>query len=310
MQTIFPKMRKPICRRVMLSRDGEEDTMPLSLTRGLEILSLLNKRESASVADVCLALTVPRASAYRLLDALVAEGYLYQHRSDHRYRLTLHVLTLSEGFSDGQHLASVARPFLALVTQRLRWPVSFGVLSGLDLVIRENTDEESPLATDRFKIGYRMPLLTTATGLCIVAHMAVPSRSAVLAALAERDPQSAPGGARARCPRTPTGRRSTSWFCYLRSPATTYRRDVDGGAGDRCRGQRARCHNLAVRESRGQTLGGRRHVPAGADRSGGAHRGPGTPHGFLRQPAARPFQGAGAGCSFLRRTPDPPCRAF
>lgn len=167
--------------------------MPLSLTRGLEILSLLNKRESASVADVCLALTVPRASAYRLLDALVAEGYLYQHRSDHRYRLTLHVLTLSEGFSDGQHLASVARPFLALVTQRLRWPVSFGVLSGLDLVIRENTDEESPLATDRFKIGYRMPLLTTATGLCIVAHMAVPSRSAVLAALAERDPQSAPG---------------------------------------------------------------------------------------------------------------------
>jgi IclR family mhp operon transcriptional activator len=165
--------------------------MPLSLTRGLAILSLLNKQESASVADVCEDLKVPRASAYRLLDALVSEGYLYQHRSDQRYRLTLHVLTLSEGFSDGQHLASIARPFLLLVTERLKWPASFGVMSGLDLVIRENTDDESPLATDRFKIGYRMPMLTTATGLCILAHLDPTSRRAVLSALAERDPKAA-----------------------------------------------------------------------------------------------------------------------
>jgi IclR family mhp operon transcriptional activator len=165
--------------------------MPLSLARGLEILALLNKRESASVADLCEALKIPRASLYRVLDALVVEGYLYQHRSDHRYRLTLQVLTLSEGFSDGQHLAGVARPFLALVTQKLQWPVSFGTLSGLDLVVRENTDDESPLATDSFKIGYRMPLLTTATGLCILAHLDSASRDAVLAALAEREPKSA-----------------------------------------------------------------------------------------------------------------------
>ena len=165
--------------------------MPRSLTRGLEILTLLNRRESASVPDICAALKIPRASLYRILDALVDEGYLYQHRSDHRYRLTLQVLTLSEGFSDGQHLASVARPFLALVTQKLRWPVSFGTLSGLDLVVRENTDDESPLATDKFKIGYRMPLLTTATGLCILAHLDPGSRDAALAALAEREPAAA-----------------------------------------------------------------------------------------------------------------------
>ena len=165
--------------------------MPLSLTRGLDVLALLNKRESASVADIRQALRIPRASLYRILEALIAEGYIYQHRSDHRYRLTLQVLALSEGFSDGQHLASVAHPFLALVTQRLKWPVSFGTLSGLDLVVRENTDDESPLATDKFKIGYRMPLLTTATGLCILAHLEAGSRDAVLSALAQREPGSA-----------------------------------------------------------------------------------------------------------------------
>jgi IclR family transcriptional regulator, mhp operon transcriptional activator len=165
--------------------------MPLSLTRGLEVLVLLNKRESASVADIRQALKIPRASLYRILESLIADGYVYQHRSDQRYRLTLQVLALSEGFSDGQHLASVARPFLTLVTQSVRWPVSFGTLSGLDLVVRENTDDESPLATDEFKIGYRMPLLTTATGLCILAHLDAGSRDAVLSALAQREPASA-----------------------------------------------------------------------------------------------------------------------
>lgn len=168
--------------------------MSRSLTRGLEVLALLNTRESASVADLGQRLKIPRASLYRVLEALVEAGYIYQHRSDHRYRLTLQVLTLSEGFSDGQHLASIARPFLALVTQKLKWPVSFGTLSGLDLVVRENTDDESPLATDKFKIGYRMPLLTTATGLCILAHFDAPSRDAVLSALAERESKSALNG--------------------------------------------------------------------------------------------------------------------
>ncbi|MSQ05568.1 MAG: hypothetical protein EXR40_06255 [Nitrosomonadaceae bacterium] len=164
--------------------------MPRSLTRGLDILLLLNRLESASIEDIRLALKIPRASLYRLLEALVEAGYVYQHSSDHHYRLEVKVLTLSEGFSDGHHLASVARPFLALVTQKLKWPVTFASLSGLDLVVRENTDDESPLAIDKFKIGYRMPLLTTATGLCILAYLDSASLNAILAGIAERDANS------------------------------------------------------------------------------------------------------------------------
>ena len=171
--------------------------MPRSLSRGLEILALLNRVESVSILEVSRSLRIPRATLYRLLETLVHDGYLEQHRSDHRFRLTPKVRELSEGFSDAQMLASIARPFLSLVTQKLGWPVSLGTLSGLDLVIRENTDDISPLATDRFNVGYRMPLLTTATGLCILANIDIASRDAVLAALAERDPK-ARLGVRAR----------------------------------------------------------------------------------------------------------------
>ncbi len=167
--------------------------MPRSLSRGLEILAFLNKAESASILEVSKALAIPRATLYRILETLVSDGYLEQHRSDHRFRLTPRVRELSEGFSDAQLLASIARPFLSLVTQKLSWPVSLGALHGLDVVIRENTDDLSPLATDRFNVGYRMPLLTTATGLCILAHIDLASRNAMLAALAERDAKAALG---------------------------------------------------------------------------------------------------------------------
>lgn len=159
-----------------------------SLTRGLQVLVLLNQRESAGVAEVTDALRIPRATTFRLLKVLVSAGFIYQNGSDHRYRLTQKVRSLSAGLSDEQRLASIARPCLIEVTEQLSWPVSLGTLSGLDVIVRENTDAESPLAIDRFNIGYRMPLLTTATGLCILAHLGEATRDGLLGALVDRNP--------------------------------------------------------------------------------------------------------------------------
>ncbi len=45
--------------------------MPRSLSRGLEILALLNRVESVSILEVSRALRIPRATLYRLLETLV-----------------------------------------------------------------------------------------------------------------------------------------------------------------------------------------------------------------------------------------------
>jgi IclR family mhp operon transcriptional activator len=154
--------------------------MSRSLSRGLEVLASLNELESASVADLLRALRLPRASLYRILETLCTDGFIERGRSDHRYRLTAKVRRLSEGFSDDHYLAAVARPELVAVTRQLRWPVSLGMLSGTDIVVRASTDEQSPLAADRFAVGYRMAVLTTATGLCVLAHLERARREALL----------------------------------------------------------------------------------------------------------------------------------
>ncbi len=158
-----------------------------SLGRGLDVLSLLNKRDSASAAELARDVGAPRATVYRILDTLRDKGYIYQHASDGRFRMTLKVRTLSDGFTDEDHMANVSHPYLSRITKKFSWPVTLATISGIDLIVRENTDQESPLANERFTIGYRMPLLRTASGRCILAYMPKTRRKVILEMLAKGD---------------------------------------------------------------------------------------------------------------------------
>lgn len=158
-----------------------------SLGRGLDVLALLNRRDSASAAEMARELGAPRASIYRILETLRDKGFIYQHASDGRFRMTLKVKTLSDGFTDEDHMANVSHPYLSRITKKFSWPVTLATISGIDLIVRENTDQESLLATERFTIGYRMPLLRTASGRCILANMSETRRCVVLETLAEAD---------------------------------------------------------------------------------------------------------------------------
>ena len=157
--------------------------MARSLSRGLAVLLALNERESATGGELARALHVPRASLHRVLATLAEEGFLEARRPGQTWSLTAKVRALSAGFSDDQYLAAVARPELLLITRSLRWPVSFGMLEGTEVVVRESTDDASPLAADHFGKGYRMSV-----------HLDRPSRNALLAALASQEGVAVPVG--------------------------------------------------------------------------------------------------------------------
>ena len=161
-----------------------------SLSRGLDILTVLNKRDSASAAEIAAEVHAPRATVYRILETLTEKGFIYRHDSDGRFRITLKVRTLSDGFTDEDHMANISRPVMSRLTRKFSWPVTLATISGIDLIVRENTDQESPLATERFTIGYRMPLLRTASGLCILANMTRSRRNVVLKTLADTESRS------------------------------------------------------------------------------------------------------------------------
>lgn len=116
-----------------------------SLSRGLEILVLLNRRDSASAGELEKELGIPRATVYRILETLCDKNLIRQHDVDQRFRITPMVRTLSAGFTDEDHMAHISRRYLKHVTKQLNWPVALATISGVDLIVRENTDQMSPL---------------------------------------------------------------------------------------------------------------------------------------------------------------------
>jgi IclR family mhp operon transcriptional activator len=110
-----------------------------------------------------------------------------QHQTDQRFRITPKIRILSDGFTDQDHISHISRPFLRKITRKLSWPVALATISGVDLIVRENTDKFSPLAIENFSSGFRMPILHTASGVCILAYMSSARQKVILDTLAEMD---------------------------------------------------------------------------------------------------------------------------
>jgi len=147
-----------------------DSTRPIrALMRGLDALAVLNHRDGATVSEVAGAIKLPRTTTYRILETLCEAGYVFRDPADDRYRLTIRVRTLSDGFDDEAWVSEIARPVLHDLGRDVVWPVSIATLSGTSMMVRETTDHRSPLAVERYAAGFRIPLLTSAAGRAYLA---------------------------------------------------------------------------------------------------------------------------------------------
>jgi IclR family mhp operon transcriptional activator len=162
-----------------------ESTRPIrALTRGLDALTFLNLRDGATVSEVAQEIRLPRTTVYRILETLSNAGFVFRDAADDRYRLTILVRGLSDGFDDEAWVTQIAKPFIHDLCREVVWPVSIATLSGTTMLVRESTDHSSPLATERYSAGFRAPLLATATGRVYLANSPAPQRETLVEILA------------------------------------------------------------------------------------------------------------------------------
>ncbi len=158
-----------------------ESTRPIrALMRGLDALTVLNLRNGATVSEVAGEIRLPRTTTYRILETLCQVGYVFRDPSDDRYRLTIMVRGLSDGFDDEAWVTLIARPHLYELGREILWPVAIATLSGASMLVRETADHRSPLAVERYSAGFRVPLLTTAAGRAYLAHCPARQRESLL----------------------------------------------------------------------------------------------------------------------------------
>lgn len=162
-----------------------ESTRPIrALMRGLDALTVLNLRDGASVSEVAQEIRLPRTTVYRILETLCNAGFVFRDAADDRYRLTILVRALSDGFDDEAWVTQIAKPFIHELCREIVWPVAIATLSGTTMLVRESTDHSSPLAIERYSAGFRTPLLTAAAGRVYLANAPAKHRDMLLDILA------------------------------------------------------------------------------------------------------------------------------
>ncbi len=158
-----------------------ESTRPIrALIRGLEALAVLNRRDGATVSEVTSEIKLPRTTTYRILETLSLAGFVYRDATDDRYRLTVLVRTLADGFDDEAWVTQIARPCINELCKEIVWPISLSSPSGTSMLVRDTTDHASPLAVERLIAGFRIPLLTTSSGRAYLAFCPTEQRDCLL----------------------------------------------------------------------------------------------------------------------------------
>jgi IclR family transcriptional regulator, mhp operon transcriptional activator len=163
-----------------------ESTRPIrALMRGLDALTVLNLRDGTTVSEVAHEIRLPRTTVYRILETLCNAGFVTRDAADDRYRPTIMVKSLSEGFDDEAWVTQIAKPLIDALCREILWPLSIATLSGTTMMVRAATDHSTPLAIERYSAGFRLPLLTTATGRAYLAHCPPEQRETLIDILAK-----------------------------------------------------------------------------------------------------------------------------
>lgn len=178
----------------MRSLSGAEYRRVQGLERGLTLLAALNAASggAATPRELSERTHLHRTTVRRLLETLLAQGYVRRSESDDSYRLSLKVRQLSEGFTDDEWISAIAAPVLGELLKVVVWPSDLTTLDGTAMIIRETTHRFSRLSFHRSMVGRRLPLLFTASGRAYFAFCPEEEREALLRMIvAANDEQSA-----------------------------------------------------------------------------------------------------------------------
>lgn len=174
--------------------DGENDRSSnvQSVVRAFELLAELNRHRVSTIAELHVALGLPKPTIVRLLKTLASMGYVSNDKRQGGYLVTSGVQGLSSGYHGDPLVVEAGRPWAVEFTRRHRWPIAIAVLDYNAVVVRCSTIPDSPISPFHATINMRLPLLTRALGRAYIAFCSPSERETLLSVLAaSRHPEDA-----------------------------------------------------------------------------------------------------------------------
>ena len=158
-----------------------------AVARALNLLRTMNSRPVWSLHELHHATKLPKATLWRLLATLIAEGYVRAEEPAGTYRLAAKIRELDAGYTEYAQLIDVGRSILLKITKQIKWPLALGMPDGDAMVVHFSTMPYSPLAVHTTTLGHRLGLFDSAMGRAYLAFCSEAERLSMLEPLAAED---------------------------------------------------------------------------------------------------------------------------
>lgn len=150
-----------------------------SLLKGLKVMEAVAQHpQGQSLPEITRDTGLPKATAYRMLQSLVASNYLHYFEDTAKYRLGPKVMSLGMSALTSQDLAPLAEPYLRELSRNIGQNVNLGILDGTEVVYIIRIKVRRILGID-LAVGSRLPAYNSAIGWALLAF-ASPERLQVI----------------------------------------------------------------------------------------------------------------------------------
>ncbi|WP_407493052.1 helix-turn-helix domain-containing protein [Pseudooceanicola sp. MF1-13] len=159
-----------------------------ALSRGLDVLQLLQGRGPHTLHELHQATNIPKATLLRILKTLRESGMIWQRMADGAYLPSFALAALASRIDHENELVEMTSPVLRQLTDAVKWPSVLAVPRLTHMEVIETNQRESyfdniPLGP----VGFRIPMLRSASGRAFLAFCEVPVRDAILDRLRKSD---------------------------------------------------------------------------------------------------------------------------
>ena len=150
---------------------GKAPNSVKSITKVLDILEHLgSSRRVVSVSDLARATRINVSTAYRLLQTLMARGYVVQEQSNRGYVIGPRFFQLGSAYLEGSDLASIARPYLETLRDAVHETAYLVTFNQGEIVqLCKSDGQQAVSASARSRV--REPAYCTATGKVLLSGL-------------------------------------------------------------------------------------------------------------------------------------------
>jgi DNA-binding IclR family transcriptional regulator len=152
-----------------------------ALEKGLDLLEALAAQpEPRSQADLARDLGRSPSEIFRMLACLERRGYIVKEEASGRYRLTLRLYELAHTHTPVDQLLHAAEVPMRELARRIRESAHLSVLSDGRLLVLSQVESQNRTRVS-VEVGARFPVVRTASGRVLLAHLAQDELRALLA---------------------------------------------------------------------------------------------------------------------------------